>query len=93
MLIAYGFFIVCFPLICLVFTIQVNASDNRGKADAKIFKGISGSNANCIKELISNEALGFEMDRLINYYCLLNIVKNAVKLLPIDRSSIAGQSI
>ncbi|KAJ6963931.1 hypothetical protein NC652_002277 [Populus alba x Populus x berolinensis] len=43
--------------------IEVNASDNRGKADAKIFKGISGSNANCIKELISNEALGFEMDR------------------------------
>uniref|UniRef100_A0A6N2KQP9 Replication factor C subunit 1 n=1 Tax=Salix viminalis TaxID=40686 RepID=A0A6N2KQP9_SALVM len=41
----------------------VNASDNRGKADAKIFKGISGSNANCIKELISNEALGFDMDR------------------------------
>ncbi|KAJ6708395.1 CHROMOSOME TRANSMISSION FIDELITY FACTOR 18 [Salix viminalis] len=43
--------------------IEVNASDNRGKADAKIFKGISGSNANCIKELISNEALGFDMDR------------------------------
>ncbi|XP_011037296.1 PREDICTED: replication factor C subunit 1 [Populus euphratica] len=43
--------------------IEVNASDNRGKADAKIFKGISGSNANCIKELISNESLGFEMDR------------------------------
>ncbi|KAF9684818.1 hypothetical protein SADUNF_Sadunf04G0158200 [Salix dunnii] len=43
--------------------LSVNASDNRGKADAKIFKGISGSNANCIKELISNEALGFDMDR------------------------------
>ncbi|CAK7332077.1 unnamed protein product [Dovyalis caffra] len=41
----------------------VNASDSRGKADAKIFKGIGGSNANCIKELINNEALGFNMDR------------------------------
>lgn len=44
---------------------QVNASDNRGKADAKISKGIGGSNANCIKELVSNEALAVNMDRLI----------------------------
>ncbi|KAJ4970693.1 hypothetical protein NE237_003792 [Protea cynaroides] len=38
-------------------TIEVNASDNRGKADSKIFKGVNGSTANSIKELVSNEAL------------------------------------
>ncbi|KAJ4958995.1 hypothetical protein NE237_026106 [Protea cynaroides] len=38
-------------------TIEVNASDNRGKADSKIFKGVDGSTANSIKELVSNEAL------------------------------------
>ncbi|KAJ9189132.1 hypothetical protein P3X46_000462 [Hevea brasiliensis] len=43
--------------------IEVNASDSRGKADAKISKGIGGSNANCIKELVSNEALAVNMDR------------------------------
>ncbi|XP_020533153.1 replication factor C subunit 1 isoform X2 [Jatropha curcas] len=43
--------------------IEVNASDSRGKADNKISKGIGGSNANCIKELVSNEALGVNMDR------------------------------
>ncbi|KAE8655655.1 Replication factor C subunit 1 [Hibiscus syriacus] len=45
-------------------TIEVNASDSRGKADANISKGIGGSNANSIKELVSNTALGFNMDRL-----------------------------
>ncbi|KAK1288336.1 hypothetical protein QJS10_CPB19g01289 [Acorus calamus] len=44
--------------------IEVNASDSRGKADSKIFKGISGSTANSIKELISNEALNVGTDRL-----------------------------
>uniref|UniRef100_A0A5B7ACB2 Replication factor C subunit 1 n=1 Tax=Davidia involucrata TaxID=16924 RepID=A0A5B7ACB2_DAVIN len=44
-------------------TIEVNASDNRGKADAKIEKGIGGSAANSIKELICNEALSTNMDR------------------------------
>lgn len=43
--------------------IEVNASDSRGKADAKIEKGIGGSNANSIKELVSNEALSINMDR------------------------------
>lgn len=43
--------------------IEVNASDNRGKADSKIVKGIGGSTANSIKELVSNEALGLNMDR------------------------------
>ncbi|KAJ4826253.1 replication factor C subunit 1 [Turnera subulata] len=43
--------------------VEVNASDSRGKADAKIAKGIGGSNANCVKELVSNESLGFKMDR------------------------------
>ncbi|XP_024020317.1 replication factor C subunit 1 isoform X1 [Morus notabilis] len=42
--------------------IEVNASDSRGKADAKIEKGIGGSNANSIKELVSNEALSVNMD-------------------------------
>lgn len=44
-------------------TIEVNASDNRGKADAKIGKGIGGSTANSIKEVISNEGLGRNMER------------------------------
>ncbi|KAJ7948115.1 Replication factor C subunit 1 [Quillaja saponaria] len=43
--------------------IEVNASDSRGKADAKIEKGIGGSNANSIKELVSNESLSVNMDR------------------------------
>ncbi|KAK7263489.1 hypothetical protein RJT34_31080 [Clitoria ternatea] len=43
--------------------IEVNASDSRGKADSKIERGISGSNANSIKELVTNEALGANMDR------------------------------
>ncbi|CAA6667946.1 unnamed protein product [Spirodela intermedia] len=42
--------------------IEVNASDNRGKADAKIFKGIGGCAANSIKELVSNEALNVGKD-------------------------------
>ncbi|GAB2220623.1 hypothetical protein Droror1_Dr00008285 [Drosera rotundifolia] len=37
--------------------IEVNASDNHGKADAKIVRGISGSMANSVKELVSNESL------------------------------------
>ncbi|GLT50030.1 hypothetical protein SLA2020_235420 [Shorea laevis] len=44
-------------------TIEVNASDTRGKADAKISKGIGGSNANSVKELVSNEALSVDMDQ------------------------------
>ncbi|KAF7805771.1 replication factor C subunit 1 [Senna tora] len=43
--------------------IEVNASDSRGKADSKIVKGISGSNANSIKELVTNKAMGANMDR------------------------------
>lgn len=43
-------------------TIEVNASDNRGKADSKINKGISGSTSNSVKELVSNEALGGSKD-------------------------------
>ncbi|CAB4289778.1 unnamed protein product [Prunus armeniaca] len=38
----------------------VNASDSRGKADSKIEKGIGGSNANSIKELVSNKALSMD---------------------------------
>ncbi|KAK9750602.1 hypothetical protein RND81_02G207800 [Saponaria officinalis] len=44
-------------------SVEVNASDSRGKADSKIGKGIGGSTANSIKELISNESLGANMDR------------------------------
>lgn len=43
-------------------TIEVNASDSRGKADAKIEKGIGGSTANLMKELISNETLSNNMN-------------------------------
>ncbi|KAB1215676.1 Replication factor C subunit 1 [Morella rubra] len=42
--------------------IEVNASDSRGKADSKIEKGVGGSNANSIKELVNNEALSVKMD-------------------------------
>ncbi|KAM7528495.1 hypothetical protein LguiB_031905 [Lonicera macranthoides] len=44
-------------------TIEVNASDSRGKADIKIDKGIGGCTANSVKELVSNEALSLKMDR------------------------------
>ncbi|KAM0937086.1 putative BRCT domain, AAA+ ATPase domain, ATPase, AAA-type, core, replication factor C subunit 1 [Dioscorea sansibarensis] len=44
-------------------TIEVNASDSRGKADSKILKGIGGSTSNCIKELVNNEALSHTKDR------------------------------
>ncbi|KAM1941062.1 hypothetical protein ACFX13_028688 [Malus domestica] len=40
--------------------IEVNASDSGGKADSKIEKGIDGSNANSIKELVSNKALSMD---------------------------------
>ncbi|XP_024987690.1 replication factor C subunit 1 [Cynara cardunculus var. scolymus] len=44
-------------------TIEVNASDSRGKADAKIEKGIGSSTANSVKELVSNQSLSVGMDR------------------------------
>ncbi|KAK4712854.1 hypothetical protein R3W88_018761 [Solanum pinnatisectum] len=44
-------------------TIEVNASDSRGKADSKIEKGIGGSTANSIKELVSNESLSANSGR------------------------------
>ncbi|KAL1204243.1 Replication factor C subunit 1 [Cardamine amara subsp. amara] len=43
--------------------VEVNASDSRGKADSKIAKGIGGSNANTVKELVNNEAMAANMDR------------------------------
>ncbi|XXG69159.1 hypothetical protein AAC387_Pa06g2095 [Persea americana] len=42
--------------------VEVNASDNRGKADAKIVRGIGGNTSNSIKELVSNESLSSNMD-------------------------------
>ncbi|KAL3518671.1 hypothetical protein ACH5RR_021260 [Cinchona calisaya] len=45
-------------------TIEVNASDNRGKADAKIEKGIGGSTANSIKELLSDPKTVLIMDEV-----------------------------
>ncbi|KAI5667092.1 hypothetical protein M9H77_16945 [Catharanthus roseus] len=44
-------------------TIEVNASDSRGKADSKIERGIGGSTANSMKELVSNQALNNNMER------------------------------
>ena len=52
---------------------QVNASDSRGKADGKIEKGIGGSTANSIKELVSNEALTVDMDRLVLIKFVLHV--------------------
>ncbi|GAB2212708.1 hypothetical protein Drorol1_Dr00020689 [Drosera rotundifolia] len=50
--------------------IEVNASDNRGKADAKIVRGISRSMANSVKELVSNESLSVN-DRLKHHKTVL----------------------
>ncbi|XP_057808112.1 LOW QUALITY PROTEIN: replication factor C subunit 1 [Salvia miltiorrhiza] len=41
-------------------TIEVNASDSRGKADGKIERGIHGSTSNSIKELVNNQSLSFK---------------------------------
>ncbi|CAI9105835.1 OLC1v1004852C1 [Oldenlandia corymbosa var. corymbosa] len=43
--------------------VEVNASDNRGKADSKIEKGIGGSTANSIQVLVTNEAISNKIDR------------------------------
>ncbi|KAK1425376.1 hypothetical protein QVD17_20728 [Tagetes erecta] len=43
-------------------TIEVNASDSRGKADSKIEKGIGSSTANSIKELVSNQSLNADVN-------------------------------
>ncbi|KAL0908836.1 hypothetical protein M5K25_023345 [Dendrobium thyrsiflorum] len=43
--------------------IEVNASDSRGKADAKIVKGVGGSTSNSIKELIDNKSLSINKNR------------------------------
>ncbi|WOL16902.1 replication factor C subunit 1 isoform X4 [Canna indica] len=43
-------------------TMEVNASDTRGKADSNIGKGIGGNTSNTIKELVSNVALNSSMD-------------------------------
>ncbi|CAM6042954.1 unnamed protein product [Sphagnum compactum] len=39
--------------------LEVNASDSRGKADSSIGKGMGGSTANTIKEMVSNASLSF----------------------------------
>ncbi|CAF2114702.1 unnamed protein product [Brassica napus] len=41
----------------------VNASDSRGKANSNIAKGIGGSNANSVKELVNNEAIASNIDK------------------------------
>ncbi|KAG5021047.1 hypothetical protein AAZX31_06G288500 [Glycine max] len=51
--------------------IEVNASDSRGKADSKIEKGISGSKTNSVKELVTNEAIGVNMERSKHYKSVL----------------------
>ncbi|XP_056852009.1 replication factor C subunit 1 [Raphanus sativus] len=43
--------------------VEVNASDSRGKANSNIAKGIGGSIANTVKELVNNEALASNIDR------------------------------
>ncbi|KAL8154305.1 hypothetical protein V2J09_012065 [Rumex salicifolius] len=43
--------------------VEVNASDSRGKANSNIVKGIGGSTANSIKELIGNESLNVGGER------------------------------
>ncbi|KAI3764176.1 hypothetical protein L2E82_14179 [Cichorium intybus] len=44
-------------------TIEVNASDSRGKADSKIEKGIGSSTANSVKELVSNQSLSVDFNQ------------------------------
>lgn len=64
------FTLLLFCTFCLAFsignylTVQVNASDSRGKADGKIERGIHGSSSNCIKELVNNQALSLNPGRL-----------------------------
>ncbi|KAL0757287.1 hypothetical protein Bca101_094955 [Brassica carinata] len=43
--------------------VEVNASDSRGKANSNIAKGIGGSNANSVKELVNNEAIASNIDK------------------------------
>ncbi|XP_009126518.1 replication factor C subunit 1 [Brassica rapa] len=43
--------------------VEVNASDSRGKANSNIAKGIGGSNANTVKELVNNEAIASNIDK------------------------------
>ncbi|RDX91794.1 Replication factor C subunit 1, partial [Mucuna pruriens] len=62
--------------------VEVNASDSRGKADSKIEKGISGSNANSIKELVTNESLGAKMNWLV--FLHYNMSKHSKSVLIMD---------
>lgn len=42
---------------------EVNANHSRGKAYAKIEKGISSSTGNSVKELVKNQSLSVDFDR------------------------------
>ncbi|KAG6545470.1 hypothetical protein Mapa_013072 [Marchantia paleacea] len=41
-------------------TLEVNASDSRGKSDSNVRKGMGGSTANTIKEMVNNESISFK---------------------------------
>ncbi|XP_038714261.1 replication factor C subunit 1-like isoform X2 [Tripterygium wilfordii] len=69
--------------------IEVNASDSRGKADAKISKGIGGSNANSIKELVSNEALTSNMDSMSKHQKTVLIMDEVDGMSAGDRGGVA----
>ena len=58
----------------------MNASDNRGKADSQIGKGIGGSTANSVKELISNESLGGNLDRYFYFSACLSLSRDGLVL-------------
>lgn len=41
-------------------TLQVNASDARGKSDASALKGVGGKLSNAIKEMSTNTAVSYD---------------------------------
>ncbi|CAK9184018.1 unnamed protein product [Ilex paraguariensis] len=59
--------------------IEVNASNNCGKADAKVERGICGCTTNSITELVSNEALSVNMDRLVVLCFIVHASRSTLK--------------
>eukprot|EP00249_Psilotum_nudum_P023458 c28881_g2_i1 orf=668-3328(-) len=70
--------------------LEVNASDSRGKADSKVGKGIGGSLANAIKEMVSNESLAMsDMDWRINHQKSVLIMDEVDGMSGGDRGGVA----
>eukprot|EP00252_Welwitschia_mirabilis_P003820 TRINITY_DN1388_c0_g1_i1.p1 TRINITY_DN1388_c0_g1~~TRINITY_DN1388_c0_g1_i1.p1 ORF type:complete len:950 (-),score=248.13 TRINITY_DN1388_c0_g1_i1:318-3167(-) len=70
-------------------TIEVNASDSRGKADSKIERGIGGSTSNSIKEMVSNESLSRRFANGFNFKKAVLIMDEVDGMSGGDRGGIA----